>query len=89
MRDDLALMVSGERVRADIGQYAAVSMEINSRDQIYSAMVVYGLLSYSDGEVLIPNKELMDKFNELLLFAGNTKAVEEIYRANIGSWYQL
>lgn len=67
MRDDLALMVSGERVRADIGQYAAVSMEINSRDQIYSAMVVYGLLSYSDGEVLIPNKELMDKFNELLL----------------------
>lgn len=67
VRDDLALMVSGERVRADIGQYAAVSMEINSRDQIYSAMVVYGLLSYTDGEVLIPNKELMDKFNELLL----------------------
>lgn len=67
VRDDLALMVSGERVVTNIGQYAAVSMEINSKEQIYSAMVVYGLLTYKDGAVLIPNKELMDKFNELLL----------------------
>ena len=37
------------------------------REQIYSAMVVYGLLTYKDGTVLVPNKELMDKFNELLL----------------------
>jgi len=29
--------------------------------------VVYGLLTYDNGEVLVPNKELMDKFNELLL----------------------
>ena len=67
VREDLLLMVSGERVLADIGQFAAGSMEINSREQIYSAMVVYGLLTYECGEVLIPNKELMDKFNELLL----------------------
>lgn len=67
VRDDLALMVSGERVTADIGQFSAVSMEIRSREQIYSAMVVYGLLTYDDGAVLIPNKELMDQFNELLL----------------------
>ncbi len=67
VRDDLVLMVSGERVAADIGQLAAVSMEIHSREQIYSAMVVYGLLTYEDGAVLIPNKELMDHFNELLL----------------------
>ncbi len=67
VRDDLVLMVSGERVAADIGQFAAVSMEIHSREQIYSAMVVYGLLTYEDGAVLIPNKELMDRFNELLL----------------------
>lgn len=60
-------MVSGERVPVDIGQFSAVSMEIHSKEQIYSAMVVYGLLTYENGEVLIPNKELMDKFNELLL----------------------
>ena len=56
-----------ERVASDIGQFAAASMEINSREQIYSAMVVYGLLTYEEGEVLIPKKELMDRFNELLL----------------------
>lgn len=67
VRDDLVLMVSGERVAADIGQFNAVSMEINTKNQIYSAMVVYGLLTYENGEVLVPNKELMDKFNELLM----------------------
>lgn len=67
MKDDLVLMVSREQVEADIGQFAAVSMEINFREQIYSAMVVYGLLTDNDGAVSIPNKDLMDKFNELLL----------------------
>ena len=66
VRDDLILMVSGERVAADIGQYNAVSMERNTKNQIYSAMVVYGLLTYEDGEVFIPNKELMGQFEELL-----------------------
>lgn len=33
-----------------------------TRDEIYSAMVVYGLLTYEDGRVFIPNKELMDSF---------------------------
>lgn len=67
VKKDLVLMVAGERVPTDIGQYAAATMEMNSREQIYSAMVIYGLLTYEDGEVFIPNKELMDKFNELLL----------------------
>lgn len=67
VRDDLILLTAKEPVLTEIGQYAAASMEINTREQIYSAMVVYGLLSYEDGEVFIPNKELMDKYNELLL----------------------
>lgn len=67
VRDDLAMMVAGERVRVDFQQYSASSMELNSKKQIYSAMVVYGLLTYEDGKAYIPNKELMDKFNELLL----------------------
>ena len=41
-------------------------MELKSRDQIYSAMVVYGLLTYSGGTVFIPNRELMFKYEELL-----------------------
>lgn len=67
VRGDLALMVAGERIETRIQQYAAVSMELNTRSEIYSAMLVYGLLTYEDGEVFIPNKELMRKFEELLM----------------------
>ena len=35
-------------------------------DEIFSAMVVYGFLSYGDGYISIPNKELMDKFAEMV-----------------------
>ncbi len=67
VRDDLALMVAGERVEVKLQGYAATSTELNTKNQIYSAMVVYGLLTYEDGEVFIPNRELMEKFDELLL----------------------
>ena len=62
----LALMITGEGVDAKIDEFAASAMELKSRDQIYSAMVVYGLLTYSGGKVFIPNRELMFKYEELL-----------------------
>ena len=67
VRDDLALMISGESVTAKIQEYAAASMNLSTRDEIYSAMVVYGFLSYLNGKVCIPNSELMEKFDELLV----------------------
>lgn len=62
VRDDLALMVSGEAVPADMLEYAAVNRVFETRDEIYSAMVIYGLLTYQDGHVSIPNRELMESF---------------------------
>ena len=67
VRNDLVLMVAGEHVPAKMQQYAATANALHTKDQIYSAMVVYGLLTYENGKVFIPNKELMDKFDELLL----------------------
>ena len=67
VRDDLALMISGESVTAKIQEYAATSMNLSTRDEIYSAMVVYGFLSYLNGKVCIPNRELMEKFDKLLV----------------------
>lgn len=67
VREDLALMTAGERISVRIQEYAAMLLELNTKQQIFSAMVVYGLLTYDNGQVFIPNKELMDKFNELLL----------------------
>lgn len=66
VKNDLALMVSGEGVPAKIKEYAATSMNLTTREEILSAMVVYGFLSYYQGRVYIPNKELMDKFDEML-----------------------
>ncbi len=66
VRDDLAMMISGERINIKLQGYAATDMELYTKDQIYSAMVVYGLLTYKDGAVSVPNRELMDKFDELL-----------------------
>lgn len=66
VRDDLAFMVSGVSVPANVQEYAATSMNLQTRDEIFSAMVVYGFLTYENGKVAIPNKELMDKFADML-----------------------
>ena len=66
VRDDLARMVSGDPVPVKIREYAATSLELKTKEEIFSAMVVYGFLSYENGKVSIPNKELGDKFAEML-----------------------
>ena len=53
-------------------------LELNTKQQIFSAMVVYGLLTYENGQVFIPNKELMDKFNELLLTKASLGYVHQL-----------
>lgn len=66
VRDDLALMAAGMSVPVRIWEYAATSMNLQTKEEIFSAMVVYGFLTYKDGEVLIPNRELLDKFSAML-----------------------
>ncbi len=66
IQDDLALLFVGEVLPADIQEYAAVSMRLSTKDEIYSAMVVYGLLTYENGYVSIPNKELADSFAAMM-----------------------
>lgn len=67
VRDDLVFMIAGEGVKAEIQNYAAVSRSLDTKDEIYSAMVVYGLLTYADGKVYIPNMEIMEQFKKLVL----------------------
>ncbi|MCI9213069.1 MAG: AAA family ATPase [Ruminococcus sp.] len=77
IRDDFILMISGERIETKMQEYAATAKELNTKEQIYSAMVIYGLLTYENGEVFIPNKELMDQFNQLLL---SNESLGYVYR---------
>lgn len=62
VKEDIALMVTGEAVPAQIDVYAATASHFVTKDEIFSAMVVYGFLNYERGTVRIPNKELMDEF---------------------------
>lgn len=66
VRDDLAVMITGTAVPVKIREYAATSQNLQTKEEIFSAMVVYGFLSYENGKVSIPNKELMDKFVDML-----------------------
>lgn len=58
VREDLALMAAGMAVPTKIQEYAATSMKLQTREEIFSAMVVHGFLTYENGKVMIPNKEL-------------------------------
>ena len=60
IQNDLTLMFAGERISSGIQEYAATAQELKTKEEIYSAMVVYGLLTYDNGMVFIPNKELME-----------------------------
>ena len=82
VKDDLALMVSGEKVRCEAREYAATSMNLKTREEILSAMVVYGFLSYSDGFVMIPNKELMGQFSDMF---AKEESLGYVYRLAIES----
>ena len=46
--------------------YSSVEPQLHTRDEILSAMVVYGFLSYHNRCLRIPNHELMLKFQQAL-----------------------
>ncbi|MDE7415653.1 MAG: ATP-binding protein [Lachnospiraceae bacterium] len=67
VREDVVKMVNNIPVRIDIEEeYSAGQENPQNREEIYSAMIIYGLLSYRDGELRIPNKELMIEFEKAL-----------------------
>lgn len=66
VRDDLALMAAGFPVQMKVWEYAATSMRLQTKEEIFSAMLVYGFLTYKDGKVSIPNQELMNKFAAMM-----------------------
>lgn len=66
VREDIVNMVAGNSVSIKLKGYSAMSLQLNTRDEILSAMVVFGFLSYHKGQLSIPNHELMEKFNDVL-----------------------
>ena len=56
-------------------------MQLETKDEIYSAMVVYSLLTFKDGKVFIPNWELMERFQTLLI---SKNSLGYVYRVGKG-----
>ncbi len=92
IRKDIALMVSGERIKVNIEEYAVSAMHLHTREEIVSAMVVYGFLNYDEVRktVGIPNKELREEFAKTIrkekslgYIYSLAKASEEILEATL------
>lgn len=66
VREDIVKLVAGIPIRIRLDSYRATDISLDSREEILSAMVVYGFLSYHQETVKIPNQELMEKFEEVL-----------------------
>ena len=66
VREDIVKMVAGIPIEVELEGYGAEQLRLDSRDEILSAMVVFGFLSYHDGFLRIPNHELMEKFQRVL-----------------------
>ena len=67
VRNDVIEMVSGEEIDCYIeDEFRAGQQEPRTKEEIYSAMIVLGFLSYHDGYIKIPNKELMMEFVKAL-----------------------
>ena len=67
VKEDVIKMVNHMPVRLEIKkEYTAGQGRPVNRKEIYATMIIYGLLSYYDGEIRIPNKELMLEFESFL-----------------------
>ena len=66
LREDVIRMAGGETLDIELSGFSVEKTEVNTKDEILSAMVVYGFLTYHEKQLRIPNHELMLKFRQAL-----------------------
>ena len=65
VRDDVIKMVAHESIMMFIDEEFRAGQEApKSKEEIYSAMIILGFLSYHEGILKIPNKEIMREFEK-------------------------
>ena len=82
VQDDLGKLLADIPVPTAIHEYAATSMLLRTKQEIFSAMVVYGFLNYQDGCVAIPNRELLLQFEQMIQRERSLGNVCELLRAS-------
>ena len=66
VRDDIVRMVSGEKIEMHLDDFTASLYNTQKKEEIFSAMIIFGYLSYHNGYLSIPNQEIMKKFQQAL-----------------------
>jgi len=59
---DFLQLIKGERIEIKIEGYN----KDNKRIEFFSEMIIYGFFAYDNNKIYIPNKELLEVFNDLL-----------------------
>lgn len=64
LKDTVALLMDGGRVKVDLSTYQNDMTTFHSKDDILALLIHLGYLGYDSdtGEVFIPNKEILDVF---------------------------
>ena len=64
LKDAVALLMDGGRLKIDTSTYQNDMTTFNGRDDVFSLLIHLGYLGYDDenGEVFIPNREILDEF---------------------------
>jgi len=83
IKGSILRMIAGEPIEVNVVERAATAMKLSSSDEILSAMVVYGFLTYENGSVKIPNRELLNEFRQAVRTAPHLKAMREIESASL------
>lgn len=66
VKEDVLKLVAGEKIPMLSDDFTAALYKMETKEEIFSAMIIYGFLSYYDGYVTIPNREIMKKFQKAL-----------------------
>ncbi|MCD7708268.1 MAG: ATP-binding protein [Clostridiales bacterium] len=66
VKKDVALLIDEESLEMDFYNAVSTQMQFASKEEIFSAMVIYGFLNYEDGTVRVPNRELRDEFADTI-----------------------
>lgn len=66
LREDIIRMAGGKTLTLSLSGFGAEKERVSTKENIFSAMVAYGFLSYFNGQLCIPNHKLMLKFQSAL-----------------------
>jgi len=66
IKEDIIRLIDNESIKLNLTRINVSNFELETRNEILSVMTTLGLLTYYNGEVSIPNKELMLIFEDVL-----------------------